>query len=248
MLIVRDEGFSVPRMEKADERRAEQRLRYRWPVRFAGKVGVKPLSGQMFDVSSESMAFLFHANESCPRPDDSITTNFGVPYFDSQGSFDTAFFNRVGRVCRVDNLTSRVNRIAVQFAEPLSFKPGEQDISESDAKQRLQAKAQAVVKAREEDKVYAETEKRIKAEEEVRQKAKLYEEQIAMVKVEAAREIARIEAETAYKVAEAKAEVRAKLHEQAKAREKDKKAVQKSGKESVLKKLDAFIKDRNKVY
>ncbi len=235
-------------MEKADERRAEQRLRYRWPVRFAGKTGEKPLSGQMFDLSSQGMALLFHANESCPRPDDSITTNFGVPHFDSQGSFDTAFFNRVGRVCRVDNLNSRVNRIAVQFAEPLFFKPGEQDISESDAQQRLEAAAQSVVNAREENKVHAEAEKRAKAEEEVRQKAKLYEEQIAMAKAEAARTIARIEAETAYKVAEAKAEVRARLHEQAKAEKKDKKSVQKSGKESVVKKLDGFIKDRNKVY
>ena len=238
----------MPRMEKTDERRAEQRLRYRWPVRFAPKTGGEPLSGQMFDVSSEGMAFLSHANRSCPRPDDSITANFGVPHFDSRGSFDTAFFNRIGLVCRVDNLSSRVNRIAVQFAEPLFFKPGEQDISESDAQQRLRAKAQAVAGTKEKDKAYAGTRKRTKAEEQVRQKAKLYEEQMAMVKAEAAREIARIEAETAYKVAEAKAEVRAKLHEQAKAREKDKKDVQKSPKESVVKKLDGFIKDRNKVY
>jgi len=263
-------------MERADERRTEQRLCYRWPVRFAGKTGAEPLSGQMFDVSSEGMAFLSHANESCPHPDDSITANFGVPHFDSRGSFDTAFFNRVGHVCRVDNLTSRVNRIAVQFAEPLFFKPGEQDISESDAQHRLEAKAQAAVNMKEKDEVYAEAEKRTRAEEEVRQeaklyeeqmamvkaeaekraraeeevrqKAKLYEEQMAMVKAEAAREIARIEAETAYRVAEAKAEVRARLHGQAKVREKGKKGVQKSPKESVAKKLDGFIKDRNKVY
>jgi hypothetical protein len=235
-------------MEKADERRAEQRLHYRWPVRFAGKTGEKSLSGQMFDVSSEGMAFLFHANESCPRPDQPITANFGVPHFDSQGSFDTAFFKRVGRVCRVDNLTSRVSRIAVQFAEPLFFKPGEQDISESDAQQRLQTKAQVLVDVRDKAKACAETERRIKAAEESRRKAKLHEEQMAMIKSEAAREIARIEAETAFKVAEAKAEVRAKLHEQAKTREKDKKAVQKSGKASVVKKLNGFIKDRNKVY
>ena len=266
----------MSRMEKADERRAEQRLRYRWPVRFAGKTGGEPLSGQMFDVSSEGMAFLSHANESCPRPDDSITANFGVPHFDSRGSFDTAFFNRVGRVCRVDNLSSRVNRIAVQFAEPLFFRPGEQDISESDAQQRLRAKAQAVAGAKEKDKAYAgarkrtkaeeqvrqkaklheeqmamvkaEAEKGARAEEEVRQKAKLYEEQIAMVKAEAARRIARIEAETAERIAEARAEVRAKLREPAKVREKNKKAVQKSPKDSVVKKLDGFIKDRNKVY
>ena len=238
----------MPRMERADERRAEQRLRYRWTVRFAGKTGAGPLSGQMFDVSSEGMAFLFHANESCPRPDNSITANFGVPHFDSQGSFDTAFFNRVGRVCRVDNLNSRVNRIAVQFTEPLSFKPGEQDISESDALQRLRAKTQAVAGTKEKDQVYAEAQRRTRAEEQVRQKAKLYEEQIAMVKAEAARKIARIEAETAERIAEARAEVRAKLREPAKVREKNKKAVQKPGRESVVKKLDGFIKDRNKVY
>lgn len=238
----------MPRMEKADERRAEQRLHYRWPVRFAGKTGEKSLSGQMFDVSSEGMAFLFHANESCPRPDQPIMTNFGVPHFDSQGSFDTAYFKRVGRVCRIDNLTSRVNRIAVQFAEPLFFKPGEQDISESDAQQRLQAKAQVLVDVRDKAKACVETEGRIKVAEESRRKVKLHEEQMAMVKAEAAREIARIEAETAFKVAEAKAEVRAKLYEQAKVREKDKKTVRKPGKESVVKKLDGFIKDRNKVY
>jgi hypothetical protein len=81
----------VPRMEKTDERRAEQRLYYRWPVRFARKPGKKSLSGQMFDVSSEGMAFLFHANKSSPRKNQSITANFGVPHFDAQGSFDTAF-------------------------------------------------------------------------------------------------------------------------------------------------------------
>ena len=241
----------MPRMEKADERRAEQRLRYRWTVRFAGKTGGEPLSGQMFDVSSRGMAFLFHANESCPQPDDSITANFGVPHFDSHGSFDTAFFNRVGRVCRVENLNSRVNRVAVQFAEPLFFRPGEQDISESDALQRLQAKAQAVTGAKEKDKVHAEAKRRTKAEEQARQKAKLYEEQMAMVKAEAAREIARIEAETTERIAEARAEARAKLREHAQVRKKKKKkkkAVQKPAKEGVVKKLDGFIKDRSKIY
>ncbi|MHC4434532.1 MAG: PilZ domain-containing protein [Planctomycetota bacterium] len=234
-------------MEKADERRTEQRLRYRWTVRFAAKAGSEPLSGQMFDVSSKGMAFLFHANQSCPQPEDSIKASFGVPHFDSHGSFDTAFFNRVGRVCRVDNLNSRVNRVAVQFAEPLFFKPGEQDISEADALQRLAARAQAAAGTK--DKVsFAKARRRTKAEEQARQKAKLHEEQMAMVKAEAAREIARIEAETAERIAEAKAEARAKLSEHAKAQEKSKKVARKSAKEGVVKKLDDFIKDRNKIY
>ncbi len=103
----------------------------------------------MVDVSSKGMALLYHADENCPQPDQFITTNFGVPYFDSDDSFDTVFFNRIGRVCRIDNLTSKVNRIAVQFAEPLSFKPGEQNISDSDAKQRLETKAQSIVSGKE---------------------------------------------------------------------------------------------------
>jgi len=103
----------------------------------------------MVDVSSKGMALLYHNDESCPGPDQLITTNFGVPYFDSGDSFDTVFFNRIGRVCRVDNLTNKVNRIAIQFAEPLFFKPGEQDISDSDAKQRLEAKTQLIVNTKE---------------------------------------------------------------------------------------------------
>ena len=136
-------------MGKVREQRAEKRLRYRWHARFASNPKQKPLSGQMVDVSSKGMALLYHADENCPKPGQFITTNFGVPYFDSEDSFDTVFFNRIGRVCRIDNLTSKVNRIAVQFAEPLFFKPGEQKISESDAKKRLEAKAQLIVSGRE---------------------------------------------------------------------------------------------------
>jgi hypothetical protein len=66
----------------------------------------------MFDLSSKGMAMLFHANEDCPHCDQSITANFGVPHFDAHGSFDTAFFNRVARVCRVDSLTSFSNRVS----------------------------------------------------------------------------------------------------------------------------------------
>jgi len=171
-------------MEKADERRAEKRLHYRWPVRFASNPRQKPLAGQMFDLSSSGMAMLFHANEDCPRTDQSITANFGVPHFDAHGSFDTAFFNRVGRICRVDNLTTRVNRIAVQFAEPLFFKPGEQDISESDAQQRLHAKVKSVAdgkskgtisaeaKAKAEQKLRAKIEAEAKAKKQARAEAK----------------------------------------------------------------------------
>jgi hypothetical protein len=142
-------------MGKTREQREEKRLRYRWHARFASNPKQKPLTGQMVDVSSKGMALLYHADENCPQPDQFITTNFGVPHFDSDDSFDTVFFNRIGRVCRVDNLTSKVNRIAVQFAEPLSFKPGEQNISDSDVKQRLEAKARLIVSGKEKKAVKA---------------------------------------------------------------------------------------------
>jgi hypothetical protein len=138
-------------MGKTAEKREEKRLRYRWHARFASNPKQKPLSGQMVDVSSKGMALLYHADKNCPKPNQFITTNFGVPYFDSDDSFDTVFFNRIGRVCRIDNLTSKVNRIAIQFTEPLFFKPGEQDLSDSDAKQRLEAKAKLIVGAKEKE-------------------------------------------------------------------------------------------------
>jgi len=136
-------------MGKTAEKRQEKRLRYRWHARFSSNPKQKPLSGQMVDISSKGMALLYHADKNCPKPDQIITTNFGVPHFDSNDSFDTVFFNRIGRVCRVDNLTSKVNRIAVQFTEPLFFKPGEQNISDSDVQKRLEAKARSIVGGKE---------------------------------------------------------------------------------------------------
>ena len=135
-------------MGKVNEQRVERRLRYRWPVRFAKNANEKALSGQMFDLSSKGLAFLFYADRSCPCPGQSIAIEFRVPYFNTRDSFDMVFFKRISRICRIDNLSSQVNRVAVQFAEPLFFKPGEQSISDSKAEQLLEAKTQMIVKAR----------------------------------------------------------------------------------------------------
>ena len=50
-----------------------------------------------------------------------------------------ASFTRIGNICRVDEVSSFLRRVALQFAEPLPFKPGEQADTESDAQQRLKA-------------------------------------------------------------------------------------------------------------
>ena len=164
----------------------------------------------MVDVSSKGMALLYHNDVSCPGPDQLITTNFGVPHFDSGGSFDTVFFNRIGRVCRIDNLTNKVNRIAIQFAEPLFFKPGEQDISDSDAKQRLEDKAQLIVDAKE------RTATKIRKKVSVNNQAKSNTEEIARFYSEA---LARAEERLrSYAEAKARAEEKAKAETTARAK------------------------------
>jgi tetratricopeptide (TPR) repeat protein len=155
--FLRDKKDSVAlTTEKANDQRAEQRLRYRWPVRFTKGVKEKTSPGQIVDVSSRGLAMLCHANNHCPHQDQAVKVDFGVPHFDSADSLEAVLFNRIGRVCRIDNLSSMVNRVAVQFAEPLFFKPGEQNISEFDAQQRLEAKTYSITRAEEKAKVYSE--------------------------------------------------------------------------------------------
>jgi hypothetical protein len=113
-------------MEVTIERRREQRLRYHWPVWFAEDFNEVLSQGQMVDVSSGGAAFTCHADEKCPSPGQQITTRFSVPCFGSDESFDIANFTRSGQICRVENVNRFIRRIAMQFAEALPFKPGEQ--------------------------------------------------------------------------------------------------------------------------
>ncbi len=113
-------------MEAVTERRSEQRLRYHWPVWFAEDFNEMLLQGQMVDISSGGAAFTYYADNNCPEPGQSITARFSVPRFGADESFEMAHFTRHGHICRVDNMNRFLRRIAVQFAEPLPFKPGEQ--------------------------------------------------------------------------------------------------------------------------
>lgn len=113
-------------MNDNNERRNEQRLRYHWPVWFAEDFSEVLSQGQMVDVSSQGAAFTCHHDSNCPIPGQQVTARFSVPRFGQDDSFDMANFTRAGRVCRVDNVNDFVRRVAVQFAEPLPFRPGEQ--------------------------------------------------------------------------------------------------------------------------
>ena len=118
-------------MGKQNERRTEQRLRYYWPIWFAEDPNETLSQGQMLDISSGGAAFTCHADEACPYPGQHITARFSVPRYGSDDSFNMANFTRSAHVCRVDNVSSFLRRIAVQFAEPLPFKPGEQNTTEA---------------------------------------------------------------------------------------------------------------------
>ncbi len=113
-------------MENNNERRREQRLRYYWPIWFAENPDYSLTQGQMVDVSSTGAAFTCYADYACPYPGQNLTTRFSVPKYDCDESFDIADFTRSGHVCRVDNINPFLRRVAIQFASPLPFKPGEQ--------------------------------------------------------------------------------------------------------------------------
>ena len=123
------------------ERRKEQRLRYHWPVWFAEDFNEVLSQGQMVDASSKGVAFTCQNDENCPYPGQQVTTRFSVPRFGLEDSFDMASFTCMGKVCRVDNIGRFIRRVAIQFAQPLPFKPGEQADTESETRQRLMAVA-----------------------------------------------------------------------------------------------------------
>lgn len=128
-------------MEDSKERRREKRLRYHWPVWFAEDFNESLSQGQMVDVSSAGAAFTCRTDEHYPCVGQHLTARFSVPRFQPGDAFDMANFVRSGRICRVEDINQFSRCIAVQFAEPLPFKPGEQADGESDVQQEFRAVA-----------------------------------------------------------------------------------------------------------
>jgi hypothetical protein len=115
-----------------NERRNEQRLRYHWPIWFAENFDGELTQGQMVDISSTGAAFACYSDGNCPYSGQYVTARFSVPRYGPDDSFDMEDFIRSGHVCRIDNLNKFSHRVAIQFANPLPFKPGEQTACESD--------------------------------------------------------------------------------------------------------------------
>jgi hypothetical protein len=113
-------------MDKGVERRTEQRLRYNWPIWFAEDFNGMLSQGQMADVSSAAAAFTCYNHEHQPYIGQYITARFSVPKYRDEHSFNMNNFIRSGHVCRIDGINNHINKIAIKFTEPLTFKPGEQ--------------------------------------------------------------------------------------------------------------------------
>jgi hypothetical protein len=117
-------------MDENADRRIEKRLRYYWPIWFAEDFGDILSQGQMADVSSKAAAFTCY-QDSCPSLGQQITARFSVPRYGPDDSFAMANFTRSGLVTRVDDVSKFSRRVALQFAEPLPFRPGEQSDDET---------------------------------------------------------------------------------------------------------------------
>jgi hypothetical protein len=113
-------------MNATSERRVEERLHYHWPIWFAEDANGELCQGQMSDISSRAAAFTCYADQRCPYPGQYVAARFSVPRYGQDGSFDMVDFVRCGHVYRVDTVNSALRRIAMHFAEPLPFRPGEQ--------------------------------------------------------------------------------------------------------------------------
>jgi hypothetical protein len=119
------------------ERRAEKRLRYHWPIWFAEDTSGQLSQGQMVDICSNGAAFSCYADH-CPWPGQWITARFSVPQYGQDNSFDLSNHVRSGSICRVDEVSPFLRRVAIRFVDSLPFKPGEQDVSQAGSEEELE--------------------------------------------------------------------------------------------------------------
>jgi hypothetical protein len=110
-------------MEEPQNKRAEERLCYKWPVLFARDFAEAVSEGVMTDVSSGGISFLCKADENCPQVGQELALRFSIPHSDKDDSFDMTSLSRTGQVLRVEKKSDSYCQIIVQFNEPLTFKP-----------------------------------------------------------------------------------------------------------------------------
>jgi hypothetical protein len=131
--ILKDTAGSSDESGDFRERRREQRLKLNGNIWFNPDGDDKTLQGQLVDISSNGMAFTCYNKKGTPDRGQQITARFSVPWFTPEGVVQNRKFTRTAKVCRVGNANNYLKRVAVQFAEPLPFKPAEQNqLSDAD--------------------------------------------------------------------------------------------------------------------
>lgn len=122
------------------ERRREQRLYYRRPMWYFQSLNRARHKGQLVDISSNGMGFTCSmSNQNLLAAKQKITTRLDVPLFGIDGSYDMIRFDRTGQIRRVEKLNNSIHRIALEFTQPLPFKPAEQGLPSSVIEQKLAA-------------------------------------------------------------------------------------------------------------
>ena len=110
-------------MEKLQNKRAEDRLCYRWPVLLAKDFTEAVSEGVMINVSSGGIAFLCKNDENCPQEGQDLALRFSIPRSEEDDPSAIMSFTRTGRVLRIDVQSHSLRQVAIQFDEPLSLKP-----------------------------------------------------------------------------------------------------------------------------
>lgn len=122
------------------ERRSEQRLYYHRPMWYFQSIDKTRHKGQLVDVSSNGMGFTCNmSSQNLLAAKQKITTCLDVPLFGKDGSFDMIRFDRTGQIHRVEKVNNSIHRIALEFTQPLPFKPAEQGLPTTIIEQKLAA-------------------------------------------------------------------------------------------------------------
>jgi hypothetical protein len=129
-----------PKQIRFSERRSEQRLYYRRPMWYFQSLNKTRNKGQLVDVSSNGMGFTCSmSSQNLLAAKQKITTRLDVPLFGKDGSYDMIRFDRTGQIHRVEKINNSIHRIALEFTQPLPFKPAEQGLPSSVIEQKLAA-------------------------------------------------------------------------------------------------------------
>ena len=133
-------GKKQLKQTRFNERRREQRIYYIRQMRYFKSLNKSRQKVQKVDISSNGKGFTCSmSNQNLLAARQKITTRLDVPLFCKDGSYDMVRFDRTGQIRRVEKLNNSIHRIALEFTQPLPFKPAEQGLPSSVIEQKLAA-------------------------------------------------------------------------------------------------------------